>query len=145
MVSIPRAPQWPLFLKVNPSTQGLNSKQNKGHHLGSLYIYISYIYKYSYLPHQHGWNTLYMLHFPRFQHQLKLTSPYSLSNQLGVVSSKLQEFPFHFCRQNLRVAAQNPTTITGMSKRNTQFEHKQSDTVSCCFFLSVFCWWGAMI
>ena len=32
---IPRAPLWPLFLKVNTSKQGLNSNQNKGPHLGS--------------------------------------------------------------------------------------------------------------
>ena len=32
---IPRAPLWPLFLKVNISKQGLNSNQNKGPHLGS--------------------------------------------------------------------------------------------------------------
>ena len=33
-------PQRPLFLKVNPSKQGLLLKQNKGPHLGSRYIEI---------------------------------------------------------------------------------------------------------
>ena len=42
-IYIYQEPEWPLFLKVNPLKQGLNSYQNKGPHLGSRYVHMQNI------------------------------------------------------------------------------------------------------
>ena len=54
---MPLAPQWPLFLKVNPSkTRPILSNQNKGPHLCSIgvYIYIGVSKNRGILP-ENGW------------------------------------------------------------------------------------------
>ena len=124
-----------------------------------VYIYV----KVFIFTHQHGSPTLYMYRLPNLTTWCHIQrTPSQKPGRFFQV--QLQEFPFHFCRQNLCFEnlmgdrkgcwsdwkGLNPLVSGVMQgdmkriRRTTQFEHKETDTVVSvvvffiCFLLSGF-------